>query len=582
MAYEVIARKYRPQQFDDVVGQSHVTDTLKNAIRTDRVAHAYLFVGPRGTGKTTTARILAKALNCEKGSSVQPCDGCDACVEIMAGRSLDVLEIDGASNTSVDQVRDLRQNVQYAPARGPYKIYIIDEVHMLSISAFNALLKTLEEPPSHVKFVFATTEPQKVPSTILSRCQRFDLRRIPVRAIVDRLGEIVIAESLEVDDSALLAVARGAEGGMRDAQSALDQLAAFRDGAITEADVLAVFGLVSWSALESLAESVLTGEVASAMETVAALDREGKDLQRLVVELLEHFRNLLISGYRGTEGANDELTEAQWDAVARQAALVDAERLLHIVDQLTETEAAMKQALSRRTLLETCLIRAARAATTIGIDELIKQVDGIRQDIHSHSTGPRNSPGKAVVEAAPPPTPAAPPPPAQPPAEAPNQPGKVADDVPAGLQGWEEVVGEICRAAPLAKSALRASMPVAIDPDSVTIAIDEQVAGQAGIFDQARPRRAVEAVLSRRLGRPVTARFVTRSLQRDGERATISVEEPAAREADEPAPPPVEEPAAPSPASAAATRSRSDWHDDPAVQRVLEVFNGTVSDVQET
>ena len=228
MAYEVLARKWRPQQFDDVVGQEHVTQTLKNAITSERVAHAYLFVGPRGVGKTSTARIFAKALNCEKGPTATPCDKCDSCREITAGNSLDVLEIDAASNTGVDNVRDLRENVRYAPARGPFKIYIIDEVHMLSVAAFNALLKTLEEPPAHVKFIFATTEPQKVPATILSRCQRFDLRRISMSDIVERLSEIAEAEKIEIDEDALLAIARGAEGGLRDAESALDQFIAFR------------------------------------------------------------------------------------------------------------------------------------------------------------------------------------------------------------------------------------------------------------------------------------------------------------------------------------------------------------------
>ena len=378
MSYEVLARKWRPQQFDDVVGQEHVTTTLRNAIALDRVAHAYLFVGPRGTGKTTTARIFAKALNCENGASGSPCDECDACREIMQGNNLDVLEIDGASNNGVEQVRDLRQNVQYSPTRGPYKIYIIDEVHMLSVAAFNALLKTLEEPPRHVKFVFATTEPQKVPATILSRCQRFDLKRIPVRTIVGRLDEIAKAEGLQVEEAAMLAIARGAEGGMRDAQSALDQLIAFRGTDITEADVLSVFGLVSWTALEGLMSAILTCDIPGAMAQVAALDNEGKDLQRLVVELLEHFRNLLI--FACAEGETDslDLTDAQLEAVKRHGENLEAARILRIVDILTDVEDRMRMAMSRRTLLETGLIRCARAATVVSIDELIRAVEAMQ------------------------------------------------------------------------------------------------------------------------------------------------------------------------------------------------------------
>ena len=257
MPYEVLARRWRPQQFDDVVGQSHVTQTLGNAIASGRLAHAYLLVGPRGIGKTSIARILAKALNCAKGPTVTPCDTCDSCTEIMAGRSLDVMEIDGASNNGVEQVRDLRESVKYAPMRGAFKVYIIDEVHMLSASAFNALLKTLEEPPPHVKFVFATTEPEKILPTIISRCQRFDLRRIPLALIVERLRLIAKDEKIAVDEEALLAIARGAEGGLRDAESALDQLIAFKGKTISEADVLSVFGLVSRAVLEDLAGKTL-------------------------------------------------------------------------------------------------------------------------------------------------------------------------------------------------------------------------------------------------------------------------------------------------------------------------------------
>ena len=267
--YKVIALKYRPQKFEEVVGQDHITQTLKNAIGQGRIAHAYLLVGPRGTGKTTTARIFAKALNCQGSDkpTPTPCGKCNSCLEIAAGTSMSVLEIDGASNNSVDQVRDLRDSVQYSPAGVRYKVYIIDEVHMLSPAAFNALLKTLAEPPAHVKFIFATTEPQKVLPTILSRCQRFDFHRIPQGLIVTHLESIAKAEKIEVSRNALAAVARGAEGGMRDAESALDQLIAFCGGKIGEEDVLSIFGLVSVDQLHGMVEALFAGETKLAIES---------------------------------------------------------------------------------------------------------------------------------------------------------------------------------------------------------------------------------------------------------------------------------------------------------------------------
>src|SRR5881296_3906271 len=247
MAYQVIARKYRPQRFGDVVGQDHVTQTLTNAIAQKRIAHAYLFCGPRGTGKTTIARIFAKCLNCTGGPKVDFDDHDPRCIEITEGRALDVLEIDGASNNGVEQVRELRETCKYAPASGKFKIYIIDEVHMLSTAAFNALLKTLEEPPEHVKFMFATTDPEKVLLTILSRCQRFDLRRIPSALIVKQLSKIAKEEKVKIDEAALFAIARGADGGMRDAESTLDQLISFCGDKIEEGDVLSMFGLAARS-----------------------------------------------------------------------------------------------------------------------------------------------------------------------------------------------------------------------------------------------------------------------------------------------------------------------------------------------
>src|SRR5881409_947287 len=336
MSYQVIARKYRPQRFNDVVGQDHVTQTLSNAIRQNRTAHAYLFCGPRGTGKTTIARIFAKCLNCTGGPKVDFDDDDSRCREIAEGRSLDVLEIDGASNNGVEQVRELRETCKYAPANSRFKIYIIDEVHMLSTAAFNALLKTLEEPPEHVKFMFATTDPEKVLPTILSRCQRFDLRRIPVSLISKHLTHIAKQEKVKIEPAALYAIARGAEGAMRDAESTLDQLISFCGEKIEETDVLSMFGLTAQSQLVELARAVLAGEVEGALRQLNDLARNGKDLGRLLSDLLNHFRNLLIYQVSRGDLTMLEVSEAEAAALAEQSKMAATEVMLRIMEVLSE------------------------------------------------------------------------------------------------------------------------------------------------------------------------------------------------------------------------------------------------------
>src|SRR6516165_7984751 len=321
MSYQVIARKYRPQRFADVVGQEHVTQTLANAVAQKRIAHAYLFCGPRGTGKTTIARIFAKCLNCSSGPKIDFDDNDERVREITDGRSLDVLEIDGASNNGVEQVRELRETCKYAPAKSPFKIYIIDEVHMLSTAAFNALLKTLEEPPEHVKFMFATTDPEKVLPTILSRCQRFDLRRIPAAQIAKHLTLIAGKEKVKIAPEALYAIARGAEGAMRDAESTLDQLISFCGDKTEEADVLSMFGLTAQTQLLELASAILAGEVENSLRQLNELAKHGKDLGRLLSDLLNHFRNLLIFQVSRGDLTMLEVSEAEASALAGESKL---------------------------------------------------------------------------------------------------------------------------------------------------------------------------------------------------------------------------------------------------------------------
>ena len=377
MNYEVFARKYRPQTFDDLVGQTHVSRTLKNAVAQNRLAHAYLFVGPRGIGKTSTARILAKALNCVKGPTVNPDNTCDNCKEIAAGNSLDVLEIDGASNNGVEQVRELRENVRYAPAKSRYKIYIIDEVHMLTAAAFNALLKTLEEPPPHVKFIFATTEPQKVLPTIVSRCQRFDLHRIPAKLIANHLQFIAKKEKITLEPAAAHAIARGAEGGLRDAESMLDQLVAFCGEKISETDVLNVFGFTSEQTVVNLTGKILHGETAPALDVLYEQSEAGKDMMRLMSDLISYLRDLLVFKAKPDAVAEDVDPELQ-KALAAQANLIENDRLLDLIDQFAQAEGRMKWAPNKKLHFEVAVIKAIQSLGQATLDEVIEKLGDLR------------------------------------------------------------------------------------------------------------------------------------------------------------------------------------------------------------
>lgn len=377
MTYQVFARKYRPQTFDDLVGQNHVATTLKNAVAQNRLAHAYLFVGPRGVGKTSTARILAKALNCIHGPTVTPCGVCDNCKEIAAGNSLDVIEIDGASNNSVEDVRELRDNVRYAPAKGKFKIYLIDEVHMLSSAAFNALLKTLEEPPPHVKFIFATTEPQKVLPTILSRCQRFDLHRIAANLIADHLQFIAGKEKITLEPAAAHAIARGAEGGLRDAESMLDQLVAFCGDSIAEADVLKVFGFTGQEIVSTFTENILRSATADAVQLLHEQSENGKDMMRLMSDLIAHLRDLLVFKVKPDALSDDVDVELQ-TSLAAQAKLIETDRLLELIDQFAETEGRMKWAPNKKLHFEVAVIKAIQTLSQVTLNEVIENLNALR------------------------------------------------------------------------------------------------------------------------------------------------------------------------------------------------------------
>ena len=371
MSYLVLARKWRPSTFDEVVGQSHVTRTLKNAIELGRVAHALLFTGSRGVGKTSCARILAKALNCEHGPTVTPCGRCAACTEIINGTSVDVFEIDGASNNSVEQIREIRESVKFLPTRGKRKMYIIDEVHMLSTSAFNALLKTLEEPPEHVLFVFATTEPHKIPDTIISRCQRYDFKRIPERDIVDAIGGIAAAEGVVVESAALHHIAREARGGMRDSLSLLDQVIAFCGTTISEAQTREVLGIADRQVLHHLTAAVFGGDGQRALEIIDELFRFGLDLQKFAAEFVQHLRDLMVVKVCDDP---ERLVDVAADEVAAMAALVrpvDPARIHRVFNALLQGADEVARSPFPKLVLEMTLLRLCHQGATLPLAEVL-------------------------------------------------------------------------------------------------------------------------------------------------------------------------------------------------------------------
>lgn len=385
MTYEVLARKWRPQTFENVIGQEHVTATLMNALKSGRLAHAYLFSGPRGIGKTTVARILAKAVNCQGGTSGNPCNVCSSCVGITSGKSIDVQEIDGASNRGIDEIRELRDNIGYMPLGGRYRIYIIDEVHMLTQPAFNALLKTLEEPPHHVKFIFATTEPHKIPYTILSRCQRFDLRKITFSQIIEHLRYISDKENLAVSDDALSLVARQSGGSMRDAESLLDQVIAFTGDEIKDSDIINILGIIDNILLSEILTAVVENNPAAVLSSIELAYNRGYDMKDFYSMLLEQFRNLLVAGI-DPEKFSENIVAEEKERLILLAEKAGVSRCQAYLDFLISKESNIRYTLSPRIVMETILVRTCTLGDYYSFAELLHKVETLEKSLSNSET----------------------------------------------------------------------------------------------------------------------------------------------------------------------------------------------------
>ncbi len=574
VSYTVFARKYRPKTFDEVVGQDHIVRTLKNAIIQQRLAHAYIFVGPRGTGKTSTARILAKALNCTGGPKIDFDPDEPACREIAEGRSMNVLEFDAASNTGVDKIRDIIiDNVKFAPVGGAYKVYIVDEVHMLSTSSFNALLKTLEEPPPHVIFVFATTDVQKVPTTILSRCQRFDLKRIPTALIRGHLLMIAKNEGLTLAPDAAESIARGAEGGMRDAESMLDQLVAFCGENITEADVLRVFGFTSQQTITRLCGHLIAGDAAAALRIVHEEAEAGRDLTRLLSDLIGHLRTLLV--VKADPGAlADELgPEAIADA-AQQAQQIDLARLLELIERSAEAEQRMKWAPNKKMHLEIAVIRAIQTLGQATLSEVLDTLSAMRDGappparkptpVAPKTEPPAPAPKTAAAPAA---KPAAPTPsashtepaagkvaPSPEPEPAPvlreSPPSPTPSDLPTV---WAGVIQRFSKDRPLYAKNIAHTVLLELKDGTALVGIDAADGLSRELLDAPNNRKVLETILAEAAGGSYAIKFSPRE--------GLAPQAPATGEKPEAAAPP--DPLA-------------DFKNDPLIRKALEIFKAEI------
>ncbi|HEX9307263.1 MAG TPA: DNA polymerase III subunit gamma/tau [Anaeromyxobacter sp.] len=607
MNYLVLARKYRPQTFGEMSGQAHVVRTLSNALKTGQLAHAFLFTGPRGVGKTTTARLVAKALNCEKGPTAEPCGVCTPCLEIAEGRAVDVVEIDAASNNGVDNVRDIVEAVKYRPARDRFKVFVVDEVHMLSQGAFNALLKTLEEPPSHVKFVLATTDVHKVPETILSRCQRFDFRRLTLQQIAEQLAKVAEAEGMKLSPAALALVARQAEGGMRDALSLLDQVRAASGEAPSDADVAEALGAVDAAAVSRIAGALVARDGAVVLAELEALHARGLEMKRVAEELVRHLRNVVVTKLVPTSPV--DLPDAELEEVRAQAAAADAAQLTRLFDLVQRAVVDVKLAEQPRYALEVALLEGVFLAPGAQVSELLARVEALAGGGGgvARPTGPGPGPGPtrgAAAATAPSPRPSpplrggeggtstttAPSPRPSPPLRGGEGGTSASTSTPAAAaaeavhpersaeaeasarsrraadptERWRAAVAEVEKVTPLAAPALREAALLSVVDGEIAILLPPGMLGDAA----ERRRPEIEAVFARLFGRPT--RLVVK-------RGAV----PAAPHAGAPAAPASLAQAEAAERQARSSAVRETARNHPNIREAAKILDGGVDDIDE-
>ena len=563
MAYLVLARKWRPQNFTDLIGQEHVSQTLANAIRSGRIHHAFLFTGARGVGKTSAARILAKALNCDEGLSDQPCGSCSSCTEITAGHGLDVIEIDGASNTGVDDVRELRENIRYLPNRSRFKIFIIDEVHMLSTNAFNALLKTLEEPPEHAKFIFATTEPHKIPITILSRCQRFDFRKIPLARVASRMREISDAEQLTISDHSLSLVARQGEGSMRDALSTLDQVIAFSGEQVDDEAVQTLLGMVDRRLLLDTVEAVLQRDSRRALDAVRRVDQLGLALRRFTQDLLEMFRGMVICKVVEDPAEMLDLVGEEFKelkSLAEEASLDDLQR---IVTLLMKTQTELVNSSFPLLALEMSLVRLATLAPTQDLAKLISHIESLEKRLGStplpKAQHPAQRPTSSSTPSASPvpvPAPTSPSPSPDPPPKKPEAPVATSTE----SKGWQGLVEQVKQSRPMLGSVLEHGRLLKLEIPVIEIGY----AKGSFMISQLQEQdisQDLEVLTTEYFGQPVKLRILAVDIEQQSAAPPSLVEEREAKETDR------------------MRRLREDAMEHPALKSVQDIFKGEIKKV---